>query len=82
MNNDITELIKFVGLQYYDIDVSKTTIHILSENSMTIIHMYLNRRNLECPFCHSFRTVTKETRIKEINHFCSSFYLIIYLITF
>jgi transposase len=68
MNNDITELIKFVGLQYYDIDVSKTTIHILSENSMTIIHMYLNRRNLECRFCHSFRTVTKETRVKEINH--------------
>ncbi len=68
MNNDIIELLKFVGLHTYDIDKDKTTIHVLGTTSEIDIQLFFNRRITECPYCHSLHTVIKETIIKDINH--------------
>lgn len=68
MNNDITELLKFVELHNYDVDKDKTTIFVDSTSSEITVHLYLNRRITGCPFCKSTHTIIKDTVIKEINH--------------
>ena len=41
MYNDSTELLKLVGLNQYDIDQNKTTIHVnMSTNEITILYQY------------------------------------------
>ena len=68
MNNDITELLKFVGLQHYDVDKKKTTFYVDPTSSEMTVNLYLNRRITGCPFCKSTHTVIKETKEKHINH--------------
>ena len=68
MNNDITELLKFVGLQHYDVDKNKTTFYVEPTSFEMTVNLYLNRRITCCPFCKSTHTVIKETKENHINH--------------
>lgn len=68
MNNDNTELLKFIELHHYDVDKTKTTIHIDPTTSEIVCHLFLNRRITACPYCRSTHTVIKETIVKKINH--------------
>jgi len=68
MNNDITELIKFVELHNYDIDRIKTTVYVDPTTSEITVNLFFNRRITGCPYCKSTHTVIKETKIKSINH--------------
>lgn len=68
MNNDNIELIKFVELNHYDVNYTRTVAHVDPTTSEILIELYLNRRITKCLYCGSTSTVIKETIKKKINH--------------
>lgn len=68
MNNDNIELIKFVELNHYDVNYTRTVAYVDPTTSEILIELYLNRRITKCPYCGSPSTVIKETIKKKINH--------------
>lgn len=68
MNNDNIELIKFVELNHYDVNYTRTVAYVDPTTSEILIELYLNRRIKKCPYCGSTSTVIKETIKKKINH--------------
>ena len=68
MYNDNTELLKLVGLNQYDIDQNKTTIHVnMSTNEITI-HLHLKPSFRNCPYCKSNHSNIHARNIKRIHH--------------
>ena len=68
MYNDNTELLKLVGLNQFDIDSSKTSVHVdMSTNDITI-HLYLNSNIRTCPYCKSNQTHVHARITKRIYH--------------
>ena len=61
MNNDNTELLKFVELHNFDVDTNKTTVYVDPTTSEITVRLFLNRRITGCPYCMSTHTVIKET---------------------
>lgn len=68
MDNDNIELIKFVELNHYDVNYTRTIVFVDPTTSELKVELYLNRRVTKCPYCSSTSTVIKETIIKKINH--------------
>lgn len=68
MFNDNIELIKFIELNHYDVNYTRTLVFVDPTASEMKVELYLNRRVTKCPYCSSTSTVIKETIVKRINH--------------
>lgn len=68
MINDNIELLKFVELHHYDVDKIKTNVHIDETSANITVNLFLNRRQVICPFCKSNHTNIKDIIKKKINH--------------
>jgi len=68
MYNDNIELLKLVHLSQFDIDHNHTTVYVdMSTNEITI-HLYLNPRFRDCPYCKSNGALIHDRKIKRIYH--------------
>lgn len=62
----INDIIKILNLKGYDIDILKSYLEDSLSNEIKL-HIYLNKRDLKCPYCGS-KSKLKEYRIKELKH--------------
>jgi len=68
MNYDNTELLNLIDLSQYDLDKTKTTVHVDKVNRSILADVFINPRYRDCPYCKSNKATIHSNKIRQLYH--------------